>query len=95
MDNADLMLKTAEDIYIRKAIQIGKRKQLRVYLVAQRLSPEQTQTLHQTPGETEGKNAFKSTLTTRQVDGTSISPILKNPAHTETALCHCRHPLAD
>ena len=37
------MLKTAEeDIYIRKAIQIGKRKQLRVYLVAQRLSEAET-----------------------------------------------------
>ena len=37
------MLKTAEeDIYIRKAIQIGKRKQLRVYLVAQRLSQAET-----------------------------------------------------
>ena len=33
------MLKTAEeDIYIRKSIRIGKRKQLQVYLIAERLS---------------------------------------------------------
>ena len=66
------MLKTAEeDIYIRKAIQIGKRKQLRVYLVAQRLSEAETNKRRRyirRRGETEGKNAFKSTLTTRWME---------------------------
>ena len=37
------MLKAAqEDTYIRKSIRIGKRKQLRVYLIAERLSEAET-----------------------------------------------------
>ena len=66
------MLKTAEeDIYIRKAIQIGKRKQLRVYLVAQRLSEAETNKRRRyirCRAKRKAKTPSKGTLTTRWME---------------------------
>ena len=91
------MLKTAEeDIYIRKAIQIGKRKQLRVYLVAQRLSEAETNKRRRyirCRAKRKAKTPSKALL--RLAGWNLYITNIEEHRLTPTDLCHCRHPLAD
>ena len=97
LDLEKMLNAETENTYIRKSIRIGKRKQLRVYLIAERLSQAEADKRRRSIRYRAKRKAQTPSKALLRLAGYNlyITNIEETSTHTETDRSYCQYPLAD